>query len=80
MLALLKNNSIDDDKEDALEVVGGFDGPVFELLVVEEFDSDMSGFSIVLPIVNLRTGFLATWLCCTAFDNISVGMGESLLL
>jgi len=56
---MLREEGNDDELE---EVVGAFEDADAELVVFvdEEFDNETKGELVVLPIVILRTGFLAT--------------------
>jgi hypothetical protein len=55
---MLREEGNDDELE---EVVGAFEDADAELFVfVDEFDNETKGELVVLPIVILRTGFLAT--------------------
>ena len=70
---MLRDEGNDDELD---EVVGAFEDADVELVVVfvDEFDKETNGELVVLPIVILRTGFLATWLGWLAFDSINRGM------
>jgi hypothetical protein len=56
---MLRDEGNDDELD---EVVGAFEDADVELVVVfvDEFDKETNGELVVLPIVILRTGFLAT--------------------
>ena len=57
-ISMLREEGNDDELE---EVVGAFEDADAELFVfVDEFDNETKGELVVLPIVILRTGFLAT--------------------
>ncbi len=58
-ISMLREEGNDDELE---EVVGAFEDADAELVVFvdEEFDNETKGELVVLPIVILRTGFLAT--------------------